>query len=239
MATFEPAEGTVLYSERAGVGWITLNRPDKLNALNREVFERLGGALDALEASEEAVVGVLQGSGRAFAAGADIEDYVGITVRDYRAFMDIGRAVTDRLAALAKPVIAAVQGFALGGGFELVLACDLVVAADNARLGLPEPKLGLVPGGGGTQRLPRLVGRVRGNELLLTGRFLTAEEAREWGLVNRVVPKDELQEAVAGLAASIAAQAPLAVSMIKRLVREGLEAPLATALPSSRMQRRN
>jgi enoyl-CoA hydratase len=230
MATLEPAEGAVLYSERAGVGWITLNRPDKLNALNREVFDRLGCALDTLEASEAAVVGVLQASGRAFAAGADIEDYVGITVSDYRTFMDIGRAVTDRLAALAKPVIAAVQGFALGGGFELVLACDLVIAADNARLGLPEPKLGLVPGGGGTQRLPRIVGRVRANELLMTGRFLTADEAQAWGLVNRVVPKEELQGAVAELAADVVAQAPLALSMIKRLIREGLDAPLSTAL---------
>jgi len=230
MTTEESTDEVVLYREQDGVGWITLNRPDKLNALNREVFGELALALDRLEASDAAVVGVLHGSGRAFAAGADIEDYVGITVHDYRAFMDVGRAVSDRLAALAKPVIASVQGFALGGGFELVLACDLVVAADNARFGLPEPKLGLVPGGGGTQRLPRLVGRVRANELLLTGRFLTADEALAWGLVNRVVPKDELPEATAELAAAVVAQAPLAVETIKRIVREGLEASLPTAL---------
>ena len=191
------SEEVVLYAERDSIGWITLNRPDKLNALNREVFERLGEALATLEASTSAAVGVLHGSGRAFAAGADIQDYVDISVEDYRAFMDIGRAPTDLIGRLTKPVIAAVQGFALGGGFELMLACDLVVAAENARFGLPEPKLGLVPGGGGTQRLPRLVGRTRAYDVLLTGRFLTAQEALDWGIVNRVGPKEELLAAAA------------------------------------------
>jgi len=230
MGAAEPAEHVVVYEERGNVAWITLNRPDKLNALNRTVFAELGRALDRLEASEAAVVGVLSGEGRAFAAGADIQDYVGISVGEYRAFMDVGRAVSDRIASLRKPVIAAVRGFALGGGFELVLACDLVIAADNARLGLPETKLGLVPGGGGTQRLPRLVGKMRATELMITGRFLTAEEAHAWGIVNQVVPKDELLERAAELAAAVAAQAPGAVSTIKRIVREGADAPLPTAL---------
>ncbi len=214
----------MLYAERDAVAWITLNRPDKLNALNRTVFAELGRALDRLEASPTASVGVLHGAGRAFAAGADIEDYVDISVHDYRAFMDVGRAVTDRIASLRKPVIAAVQGFALGGGFELVLACDLVIAADNARLGLPETKLGLVPGGGGTQRLPRLVGRMRATELMITGRFLTADEAFHWGIVNRVVAKDDILAGAEELAASVAVQAPEAVSIIKRIVREGIAA---------------
>src|SRR5262249_24954679 len=130
MTTGMSGEDVVLYAERDGVAWITLNRPDKLNALNRTVFARLGEALDRLDANRDALVGVLHGAGRAFAAGADIQDYVDISVHDYRAFMDVGRAVSDRLASVRKPVIAAVQGFALGGGFELVLACDLVVAAD-------------------------------------------------------------------------------------------------------------
>jgi enoyl-CoA hydratase len=230
MGTDKSAEDCVLYAERDRVAWITLNRPDKLNALNREVFGELGRALDRLEASPDVSLGVLHGAGRAFAAGADIEDYVDISVQDYRAFMDVGRAVTDRIASLRKPVIAAVQGFALGGGFELVLACDLVIAADNARFGLPESKLGLVPGGGGTQRLPRLVGRLRATELMITGRFLTADEALDWGVVNRVVPKGELIAGAEELAAAVAAQAPEAVSVIKRIVREGGDAPLATAL---------
>jgi enoyl-CoA hydratase/carnithine racemase len=230
MENGKSVEAPVLYAERDGVAWITLNRPDKLNALNATVFRLLGEALERLEQSQQASVGVLTGSGRAFAAGADIEDYVGISVHRYRGFMDVGRAVSDRIAALRKPVIAAVRGFALGGGFELVLACDLVVAAENARFGLPETKLGLSPGGGGTQRLPRLVGKTRAMELLISGRFLTADEACAWGIVNRVVPKEELEAAAAELASAVAAQSPSAVSVIKRIVREGADQPLATAL---------
>jgi enoyl-CoA hydratase len=230
MGTAKSAGDVVVYAERDRVAWITLNRPDKLNALNRDVFQQLGVALDRLEASPDAVVGILHGAGRAFAAGADIQDYVDISVHAYRAFMDVGRAVSDRIASLRKPVIAAVQGFALGGGFELVLACDLVIASDNSRFGLPETKLGLVPGGGGTQRLPRLVGRMRATELLITGRFLTADEAQSWGIVNEVVPKTDLLERAGALAASVGAQAPEAVSTIKRIVREGADAPLPTAL---------
>jgi enoyl-CoA hydratase len=224
------SEDVVVYAERDGIAWITLNRPDKLNALNREVFEQLGRALEALEASSSSAVGILHGAGRAFAAGADIEDYVDISVEEYRSFMDLGRAPTDMIGRLSKPVIAAVQGFALGGGFELVLACDLVVAAENARFGLPEPKLGLAPGGGGTQRLPRLVGRTRALELLLSGRFLTAQEAYEWGIVNRVVPKDELLGAAAELAGAMIAMAPQSLAVIKRVVRDGLESSLPAAL---------
>jgi enoyl-CoA hydratase/carnithine racemase len=230
MGTATSAEDVVVYAERDRIAWITLNRPDKLNALNREVFQQLGVALDRLEASPDTVVGILHGAGRAFAAGADIQDYVDISVHAYRAFMDVGRAVSDRIASLRKPVIAAVQGFALGGGFELVLACDLVIAADNSRFGLPETKLGLVPGGGGTQRLPRLVGRMRATELLITGRFLTADEAQSWGIVNEVVPKADLLPRAGALAASVVAQAPEAVATIKRIVREGADAPLPTAL---------
>jgi enoyl-CoA hydratase/carnithine racemase len=225
-----PSQDVVLYEERDGVAWITLNRPEKLNALNRDVFNALLAGLTALERSETAAVGVLHGAGRAFAAGADIEDYVDISVERYRDFQDVGRAPTDLIGRLSKPVIAAVQGFALGGGFELVLACDLVVAAENARFGLPEPKLGLAPGGGGTQRLPRLVGGTRALEILLTGRVLTAEEAMQWGIVNRVVGKEELLSAAAEMAGSMVAMAPQALAVIKRVVRDGIESPLPAAL---------
>lgn len=220
----------VLYEERDGIGWITFNRPDKLNALNRNVFEALGAALAALDRNDSTAVGILHGAGRAFAAGADIQDYVGISAEDYRAFMDVARRPVDMIEGHRKPVIAAVQGFALGGGFEVALACDLVIAAENARFGLPEPKLGLVPGGGGTQRLPRLVGRTRALELLLTGRILNAREAQEWGIVNRVVPTDELLDAATEMAHSIAAMAPEALALIKKLVGEGLDLPLPAAL---------
>jgi enoyl-CoA hydratase/carnithine racemase len=222
-------EDCVLYEERDGIAWITLNRPDKLNALNAEVFRRLFEALGRLE-SGDCAVGVLHGAGRAFAAGADIQDYVDITVEDYRGFMDIGRAPTDALARCSKPIVAAVQGFALGGGFELVLACDLVVAADNARFGLPEPRLGLAPGGGGTQRLPRIVGRTRALEVLLAGRVLNGAEAHEWGLATRVVPKEELLAAAEELARTMVALAPAPLATIKRIVDEGMALPLADAL---------
>jgi enoyl-CoA hydratase/carnithine racemase len=225
----EHSEDPVLYEERDGIAWITLNRPDKLNALNADVFRRLTESLERLERGDCAV-GVLHGAGRAFAAGADIQDYVEITVEDYRAFMDIGRTPTDTMARLSKPIIAAVQGFALGGGFELVLACDLVVAAENARFGLPEPKLGLAPGGGGTQRLPRIVGRTRALEVLLAGRVLTGAEAYEWGLATRVVPKEELLAAAEELAREMVALAPAPLATIKRIVDEGMALRLADAL---------
>jgi len=225
----DPNEVPVLYEEREGIAWITLNRPEKLNALNAEVFRRLGESLDRLEAGECAV-GILHGAGRAFAAGADIEDYVDITVEDYRAFMNVGRAPTDAIGRLSKPVIAAVQGFALGGGFELVLACDLVVAAENARFGLPEPRLGLAPGGGGTQRLPRIVGKTRALEVLLTGRNLTGQTAFEWGIANRVVPKEDLLEAAEELARAMIALGPGALATIKRIAQDGLSLPLAEGL---------
>jgi enoyl-CoA hydratase/carnithine racemase len=225
----DPNEGPVLYEERDGIAWITLNRPEKLNALNAEVFRGLGESLDRLETGDCAV-GILHGAGRAFAAGADIGDYVDVTVEDYRAFMDVGRAPTDAIGRLSKPVIAAVQGFALGGGFELVLACDLVVAAENARFGLPEPRLGLAPGGGGTQRLPRIVGKSRALEVLLTGRNLTGQDAFDWGIANKLVPKEDLLTAAEDLARATIALAPGALATIKRIAQEGLALPLAEGL---------
>jgi enoyl-CoA hydratase/carnithine racemase len=224
------ASAEVLYREEGPLAFLTLNRPAKLNALSPDVFRLLDAALARLEASSTAQVAILHGAGRAFAAGADIEHYVGLTLGEYSAFERLARVVYDRLAACPKPVIAAVQGYALGGGFELLLACDMVVAASNARMGLPEAKLGLLPGGGGTQRLPRLIGRVRANELLMSARFLGAEEALAWGLVNRVVAPEALLAEARALAESLLPQAPLALRMAKRLVAEGLEMPLAAAL---------
>ena len=222
----DPNEVPVLYEERDGIAWITLNRPDKLNALNAEVFRHLGEALEPPRGRRRADVGILHGAGRAFAAGADIQDYVDITVDEYRAFMDVGRAPTDAIGRLSKPVIAAVRGFALGGGFELVLACDLVVAAENARFGLPEPRLGLAPGGGGTQRLPRIVGRRPGpSRCCSRAGLLTGQEAYEWGIANRVVPKDELLTVAEELARAMLALAPEALATIKRIAREGARAP--------------
>lgn len=223
-------EQPLLYREEGPVARITLNRPAKLNALNPTVFGLLEEALARFEASERAQVAILHGNGRAFAAGADIEHYVDRSLWEYIAFQRLARRVYDRFTTCPKPIVAAVHGYALGGGFELVLVCDLVVAAESARFGLPEARLGLLPGGGGTQRLPRLVGRVRANELLMSARRLHASEALEWGLVNRVVPDEALLDAARELAESLLTQAPLAVRMAKRLVHEGLDAPLGVAL---------
>lgn len=220
---------TVLYHEVGAVGVITFNRPEKLNALNPQVLDDLEAAVDAFEASDVRC-GVVTGNGRAFVAGADIGHYVGLTIHQYRDFMVRGRAAHDRLVRSPKILIAAVEGFALGGGFELALCCDLIVAAADARFGLPEVKLGLLPGGGGTQRLSRALGARRTLDLLVTGRFVHADELASWGIVSRVVEKGGALSAATRLADLIAAQAPHAVRLAKRLLRDGADAPLEAAL---------
>ncbi|MEA2586128.1 MAG: enoyl-CoA hydratase [Thermomicrobiales bacterium] len=209
---------------------LTFTREDRLNALDSQTFGDLISALDELDADGAVEIVIITGRGRAFVAGADINEYFGITMTDYVNFQRLGRRMYDRLESFRKPTIAAVNGFALGGGFELVLACDLVVAAENAKMGLPESKLGLLPGGGGTQRLTRLVGRNKAKELLMTGDFITGAEAATLGIVNRVVPADQVMEAAHQLADRILERAPLAVQMAKQLVNDGLNASLATAI---------
>jgi enoyl-CoA hydratase/carnithine racemase len=209
---------------------LTFTREDRLNALDAQTFRDLLATLDVIEADREIGILILTARGRAFVAGADITGYVDRTVLDYVEFQRLGRLVYDRLERLRQPVIAAVNGYALGGGFELVLVADLVVAAENATFGLPEAKLGLLPGGGGTQRLPRLVGRNKAKELLMTADFLTAAKAKDLGIVNRVVPSEELMPATHALAERILQRAPLAVEMAKQLVNDGLQASLPTAI---------
>lgn len=226
--------GRVRYEEAGAIAHIILDRPTKLNALNVTMFEGLIDALAAAAASPAVRVCILRGTGRAFAAGADIDLYQGTPTAAIRAFMELGRRATDALAGCPHPVIASVHGYALGGGLELALACDLIVAAESTRLGLPEVTLGLMPGGGGTQRLPRLIGRSRANDLLMTGRSITATEALVWGLINRVAPDDGLMEATDELAAVVARRAPIAVTTGKRLVVDGLEQPLSIALGHER-----
>lgn len=209
---------------------LTFTREERLNALDAQTFRDLLVVLQAIEADREIGVVILTGRGRAFVAGADINGYIEITTLDYVNFQRLGRQVYDGIERLRQPVIAAVNGFALGGGFELVLVADLVVAAEGAKLGLPETRLGLLPGGGGTQRLSRLVGRNKAKELLMTADFISAEEARQLGIVNRVVPGEELMTATHALADRILERAPLAVEMAKQLVNDGLNASLGTAI---------
>jgi enoyl-CoA hydratase len=215
----------------SGVGLLTLNRPDKLNALSTPLLDELSLALNAAEADPDVRVVILTGAGdKAFAAGADIAEYRG---RREKAFMDFqfaGRRVNDRLEAFPKPTIAAVNGYALGGGFEIALCCDAIVVSTGARLGLPEGLLGLSPGGGGTQRLIRSLGRHVAADLLLTAGRLKGDRAFQLGLAAALCEPDALMETALGKARAMLKVAPLALAEMKRLVRIGADAALPTAL---------
>jgi len=224
-----PFENLLLRDED-GVRWITVNRPAKLNALNASVIAELEQAAADLAADPSARAVVITGAGeKAFVAGADIGEFAGLSADAGQALARRGQRLFDALAALPKPVIAAVNGFALGGGCELAMACHLRVASSNARFGQPEAKLGLIPGYGGTQRLPRLIGMGRALEMLLTGGTIDAATAHAWGLVNKVVEPGELHGAVQKLAEEILAVAPLSVARCLEAVRLGLNLPLEQA----------
>lgn len=220
----------VVFRREGPVAVIRINREHKLNALNRPIFAAVMARLDEIAQDDSVCAAILTGTGRAFCAGADIGEYWQRGRGAFREFQRHGRLLHERIEGLPQPVIAAVNGFALGGGFELALACDLIVAGEQAIFGLPEPTLGLVPGGGGTQRLARAVGGYRAQEVLLTGRRLTAQEAQDWGLVAALAPAGEEVRVAQELADGIARQAPLAIRALKRLVGEGADAPLETAL---------
>jgi len=224
-----PFENLLLRDED-GARWITVNRPAKLNALNASVIAELEQAVADLAADASARAVVITGAGeKAFVAGADIGEFAGLSADAGQALARRGQRLFDALAALPKPVIAAVNGFALGGGCELAMACHLRVASSNARFGQPEAKLGLIPGYGGTQRLPRLIGMGRALEMLLTGGTIDAATAHAWGLVNKVVEPGELHGAVKKLAEEILAVAPLSVARCLEAVRLGLNLPLEQA----------
>ena len=196
------------------IALVTLNRPAKLNALNNNTLAELHAAFTDLESNEAVQVIILTGSGeKAFVAGADIAEFANFSTQEGTQLAADGhQKVFDHIENLKKPVIAAVNGFALGGGLELAMACHFRVASDNAKMGLPEVTLGLIPGYGGTQRLPQLVGKGRAMEMILTATMITAAEAKEYGLVNHVVPQTELIEFCQGLAQKIIKNAPVALS---------------------------
>jgi enoyl-CoA hydratase len=222
---------TLTFDLTDGIARLTVNRPDKLNALNAIVINELGDAVTRIE-TDAAVRGVIvTGAGsKAFVAGADINELTeqGVTGGRNRALL--GQQVFRRLERCGKPVIAAVNGFALGGGCELAMACHLRIASENARFGQPEVKLGIAPGYGGTVRLPRIVGKARALELLLTGDMIDAEEARRIGLVNRVVPPERLLPEADSLLRSILANGPLAVRACLEAVDAGMDMSLDQAL---------
>jgi enoyl-CoA hydratase len=219
----------IIVETRGRVGLITLNRPKQMNALNDKLMDELGEALSAFEADEGIGAIVLTGSEKAFAAGADIG-----AMKDL-SYMDVykGNFVTrnwERLRTVRKPVVAAVSGFALGGGCELAMMCDIIIAAETARFGQPEIKLGVVPGAGGTQRLPRALGKAKAMDLVLTGRLMDAAEAERSGLVARVVPAEKLLEEALAAATQIAEYSLPSVMAAKECVNRAYEAPLAEGI---------
>ncbi len=228
--TTQSDDDLVVYTREGAAALIRINRERKLNALNRPILDAVMERLDEAARDDTVRAVIITGTGRAFCAGADITEYWGGGQGAFVVYQRLGRLLLDRVVAHPTPVIAAVNGFALGGGFELALACDLIVASAGATFGLPEPSLGLVPGGGGTQRLTRAVGRYRAKDLLLTGRRLSAQEAREWGMISAIAADGDAVRAALDLAVAIARQAPLATHALKRLVDEGADAALDTAL---------
>ena len=220
---------TILTEKRGRVGLITFNRPQALNALSAAVMAELGVALDAFEADDDIGAIVVTGSEKAFAAGADIKEMQGKTFAECY-LQDFITKDWERLAQCRKPTLAAVAGFALGGGCEIAMMCDIIIAADTARFGQPEITLGILPGAGGTQRLTRLVGKAKAMDLCLTGRMMNAEEAERSGLVSRVVPAAELLDTALKVAAQIADYSRPAALMVKESVNRAEETTLSEGI---------
>lgn len=207
---------------------VTMNRPEALNALNKAVFTDLEVALDDVEKDDEVYVVIITGAGRAFIAGADIGEMAPMNVAEGLAFSELGNRILMRVDMMEKPTIAAVNGFALGGGCEMALACDIRIASEKAKFGQPEVGLGITPGFGGTQRLARIVGVSNAMELILTAKVIKAQEAKEMGLVSHVYPAEELMDKAIELAQAIAANAQVAVRQSKAAIRHGLQTDMYT-----------
>jgi enoyl-CoA hydratase len=222
----------ILTEKRGRVGLVTLNRPGAMNALNNILVTELMNALAEFDHDQGVGAMVVSGNEKAFAAGADIKEMADKTMDEMKASDAV--AVFGRICDIRKPVIAAVSGWALGGGCELAMSCDMVVASETARFGQPEITIGVIPGAGGTQRLTRAVGKVIAMEMVLNNRTLTAQEALQYGLVNRVVPPEQCLPEALSLAESIAAQAPLAVQAGKSMVNLAFEQSLESALKQER-----
>ncbi len=223
---------TIIYEKKGNVAWITLNRPEVRNAMNNKMREELVEVLEEIRDDDEVHVVALTGAGdKAFCAGADISEFPKFSSADQ--IKRHGRLQPALLLrGIPKPVVAVVNGLALGGGCELVLASDIAIASENARFGQPEIRIGVIPGAGGTQVLPRLIGEKRAKELVFTGRFISAQEAYQFGLVNQVVPQEKLMEAAEDFIGTLLKQSPVILKFAKLAVNRALETTLSTGLAS-------
>jgi len=220
-----------LYEKTEGIATITINRPDALNALNEETIQELLARLEDAENDEAIKVIVITGAGdRAFSAGADLRMMKGASPVRGMELSRHGQRLCNRVEALGKPVIAAINGFALGGGIELAMACDIRIASESAQIGQPEINVGLIPGWGGTQRLPRYVGKGIAKEMIFTGKRIDAKTAERMGLVNTVVPADQLKAKVKELATELLGKPPIAIKMLKTLINNSTETHLNVGL---------
>ena len=224
MSDFE----TILVEKTGRIATVTLNRPDSLNALNAQVMRDVVSAIEDIDRDSGIAVSIITGAGRAFAAGADIKEMQSQSFSDM--YLSDYFAGWDRFAACRKPVIAAVNGFALGGGCELAMMCDLIIASDKAKFGQPEIKLGVTPGMGGSVRMTRAIGKAKAMDLVLTGRMIEAEEADRIGLVSRVVPHDELLETARAAAETIGTYSIPSIVASKEMVGRSLELPTSEAV---------
>lgn len=225
----------ILYEKSGGIATITLNRPDALNAFSKDVVSEVLEALDDVRNDESVHVVILTGAGeKAFSAGADIKAMIGMNALKARELSLMGERLCLALENLEKPVIAALNGYALGGGLEVAMSCDLRIASENSRMGQTEINIGLIPGWGGTQRLTRLVGRTKAKEMIFTGKMIDARTAEQLGIVNMVVPADRFREAVKQFALDLASKAPVALKVAKALIDKGAEIGLDSALALER-----
>jgi enoyl-CoA hydratase len=225
----------IIYEKSEGIATITLNRPEALNAFNKEVADEVLQAVDDIKADENVRVVVLTGAGeKAFSAGADIKAMKGMNALKARELSLMGERLCNAFENLEKPVVAALNGYALGGGLEVAMACDLRIASENARMGQREVNIGLIPGWGGTQRLTRLIGRTKAKELVFTGRMIGAKTAERLGIVNMVVPADKFKEAVRQLATELASKAPVALKVAKAVINKGADMSLDAAIALER-----
>jgi len=212
----------LIYEVKEGIAYVTINRPSSLNALNNEVLDELLAAFTKINNDPEAKAVILTGEGKAFVAGADISEMVKLSTLEGRAMMLKGQNLMNFIENMPKPVIAVVNGYALGGGCELAMACDIRIASENAKFGQPEVNLGIIPGFGGTQRLPRLVGKGMGKYLIMTGEMIDAQEAYRIGLVEKVVPAEELMGAAEKVAKIIMSKAPIAIRAALTAINTGI-----------------